>query len=153
MTVRRIAGTLLLYARRLVGASLLLLGAINAFVAWTFTTCTQGSADSLYGGALTLPLFIAAWCFLARYNEHFVKVILIWTLPAILMLFVSVQTLRLIFGEPACLIITALPFEFDGRENAFKALWGGVCLLFWCGLFLSLKNAVRYGDVNESESR
>ncbi len=40
------------------GGLLIIAGAANAVLALTVDTCTQGSADSLYGYIITLPLYL-----------------------------------------------------------------------------------------------
>jgi hypothetical protein len=60
-------------------------------------------------------------------------------IPAILMAFVAFWTMELAAGRSACNLITGLPFENDGREGLFVAVWAATCLVFFGGLIISLK--------------
>jgi hypothetical protein len=135
----------MLYMRWSIGALLLYLGALNAFLAWNVETCTGGAADSLDGGLITLPLYVLGWATLPKRQS---KVILaVAAIPGLVMAFATVWTAGLFTGISACKLITDLPFEMDGREMWFATLWGIVCVVFWGGLAITVKFAERNRDI------
>jgi hypothetical protein len=126
------------YVRWTFGGLLLLLGALNAYLAWTFTTCTQGAADSLYGWIITLPLYVLGWAVIPKRGSSPLAIVAVAS-PAILVTgVVAAWTLALMMGASACKLITGLPFEADGREGTFAIAWGGTCLAFWAGLGIAV---------------
>jgi hypothetical protein len=133
--------------RWIAGGLLLWLGALNALLAWNMETCTGGAADSLLAGVLiTLPFYVAGWLVLPKRTSSPGAIIAVASIPAAITTFISIWTVSLASGQSACNVITALPFEKDGREGLFVALWGATCFIFWIGLGISLKIAARIGE-------
>ena len=124
-----------------IASALLLLGALNAYAAWRFTTCTQASADSLYGWIITLPLYVLGLVILPKRGSNLALVTAIGAPAIVITAFVSAWTISLATGSSACALITGLPFEADGREGTFAAAWGVTCLVFWLGFGLALWRA------------
>ncbi|MFZ5677666.1 MAG: hypothetical protein ACOZAM_32290 [Pseudomonadota bacterium] len=114
------------------GFASLYLAAINGILAFTLGTCTQGSADDLLGGGLSLALYLVSIiCFIFARQMHFGFLAIVPPLPFIAW---QVQfTFRLsygnlVMGKSACEVIHDLPYEMDGRENLFIGLWAATCL-------------------------
>ena len=128
------------FLRWVSGGMALLFGGFLAVLAWTIPTCTGGAADSLISGAmLALPAFFFGWLLVPKHQEAGLGILGLAVIPAILMAFVAFWTMELAAGRSACNLITGLPFENDGREGLFVAVWAATCLVFFGGLIISLK--------------
>ena len=134
-------------AVRWTGATLCLFGgALFALLCWNMETCTGGAADSLLvGPIIALPLFVLGWMLFPNRGSSPVVIIFVAAVPAIITAFISAWTARLAIGRSACNVLTGLPFEKDGREIEFLALWAATCLIFWIGLVVSVRVAARNG--------
>jgi hypothetical protein len=132
---------------------LLTFGAINGAVALSVETCTQGSADSLYGGFLTLLLYLAGnAAVLVRPPPLIALAALV---PAAAMaLWHSLFALRFAWNYwfqdmSAChaMLGEFLPEQagewMDGGEPMLTVLWLMLGVLFWAAFFLVLKNGRR----------
>jgi hypothetical protein len=114
----------------------------NAVFASAAETCTQDSADSLYGGFLSAILYLASLTiFLTRPLPRAGWIALV---PALLALGNQVYfSLRLFIGyyafaASACDVITGDPSHgFDGREPFFATWWFGMSAFVGGGLIWS----------------
>lgn len=138
----------------MVGILLFTLGALNAGLALTVETCTQGSADSLRGGWLTLILYIGGsvallanppprWAYLALIPSGAIGV---WH---------SIFAAHFLWGYwfrgmSACEAmnggLTAGFFtqdlageSMDGGEPLLTALWATVSIVFWMAVITSFR--------------
>jgi hypothetical protein len=139
------------------GTLFLLIAAATGVMAWTIETCTGGAADSLWTGAITLVLNIAAWMLL-RSGAAPKLVLFVAALPMLAAVSYSLSTLQLTsgyvaHGRSACALITADDhFDPDGREPLFILLWLFVCASFWGGFVPAVVRAWRvYGASPEHE--
>lgn len=130
---------------------LLSLGAIGAALALSVETCTQGDAGSLYGGFLTLFLYLAGLAAVIVAPPR--PTALVALIPAALVAFWhSLFAVRFawnywLHNMSAC---HAMLGEFpageagewmDGGEPLLTFLWLFLSLLFWVALAIPLKAA------------
>jgi hypothetical protein len=132
---------------------LLTFGAVNAALALTVETCTQGGADSLYAGVLTLVLYLAGAAALAAWPPPR------WTAPALLPA-AAVAVRHSLFaarfawgyavrGMSACYALEGgfTPDRagewMDGGEPLLAALWIALSLVFWIAFALALRRTLR----------
>lgn len=126
------------------GAALLSLGAVNAALAMTVETCTQGDAGSLYGGLLTLLLYLPGAALLVAARPA--RAMFLALVPAMAVAaWHSWFALRfaagyILDGMSACFAMNGgfTPADsgewMDGGERLLIALWLGLSLLFWTGI-------------------
>ena len=128
---------------------LLTFGAINAALALSVETCTQGSADSLYGGFLTLLLYLAGIAAIAVRPPRPAAIAAIVPAAAIA-LWHSLFAGRFawnywVHDMSAChALLGEFPPEeagewMDGGEPMLTALWLLLGLLFWTAFVLMLR--------------
>ncbi|HEY0325338.1 MAG TPA: hypothetical protein VGC46_05095 [Allosphingosinicella sp.] len=120
------------------GTTLVALGGINAALALTVETCTQGSADSLAAVVITLPLYLVGFALLTLRPS---RSLLVALAPiAFVAAWHSWFALRLGIGHwssglSACEAMFGLSagagWEADGREPWFIAGWSAASILFW----------------------
>lgn len=135
----------------MLGILLLTLGALNAALALSVETCTQGGADSLYGGFLTLLLYGAGAAALAARPPRGAACLAL--LPAAgLAARHSLFAARFAWNYwrhdfSACHALSgAFPAGeagewMDGGEPMLTALWLGLSLLFWTGVAAGLRRS------------
>lgn len=130
------------------GAVLLTLAGLNALVASSADTCTQGAADSLLGGVLTLGLYVVGVTLVGFAPRRRAWWLLL--LPALAgltyQIYFSVRLFAgvMLSGMTACDVFTgADSFNMDGRESFFAFLWLGTSLLASAGLIWAWKRAGR----------
>ena len=145
------------WPRLVIGTILVLVGAATGVLAWTVETCTGGSADSLWTGAVTLLANLLGWLLLGR-RVPSKLVLFVAVLPAIAALSYSLSTAQLTIGylsegQSACALITKdETFSPDGREPLFIILWLLVCASFWAGLVPVVMRALRvHGGLGDSD--
>lgn len=123
------------------GFVFLYLAAFNSVLAFTLGTCTQGSADELLGGVISLALYlVSAVCLLFARQTRLAFLAILPPLP-----FIAWQihfTFRLayghlVIGQSACEVIHDLPYELDGREYFFIGLWTATCLAAVCAIVMA----------------
>lgn len=135
------------------GVLLLTLGALNAVLALSVETCTQGGADSLYLGFVTLLLYLAGLAaLLARPASPAAAAAL---LPAAAVAvwhslfaarFAWGYTMR---GMSACYAMQGgftagkAGDWMDGGEPLLAALWVGLGLVFWAAAGVAAASAFR----------
>jgi hypothetical protein len=132
---------------------LLSLGAAGAALAMTVETCTQGGADSLYGGFVALVLYLAGIACLTVASPALPTFVAL--LPAMAVAawhgwFALRFAAGYIFqGMSACHAMNGgfSPDQAgewrDGGEPLLIALWIGLSLLFWSGIVAVLVRARR----------
>jgi hypothetical protein len=133
----------------MLGVVLLTLGALNAGLALTVETCTQGAADSLGGGFLTFFLYVAgAWALIGSPPP---RAAFLSLLPAAaIAMWHSVFAVRFAWGYvahdmSACYAMKGgfTPEEagewMDGREPMLIALWIAVSLIFWISVAAGIR--------------
>ena len=122
-----------------VGAMLLLLGALNSMIARVADTCTQNSPDSLVGGVFTVALNIIGFLCLA-FADRPRTVVIASALPALAALSYTLFAIGFWEGVAnrsmaACTAITGDPsWQQSGDESFLVGLWLAVALSFWAGL-------------------
>jgi len=123
------------------GFTILYLAAFNSVLAFTLGTCTQGSADGLMGGVISLALYlVSAICLLFARQTRLAFLVIVPPLP-----FIARQiqfTFRLayghlVLGQSACEVIHTAPYEMDGRENFYIGLWVATCIAALCVVALA----------------
>jgi len=131
----------------IVAIVLLSLGGLNAVFAIEAGTCTQGDAGNLYGGLITVVLYMAGGLILAFNPIQWRQAIALLPAAAIA-LWHSVFALRFALGYLADKIsacdalvgdFTAQSrgYEMDGSEAALAVLWLGLSSIFWIAIFLA----------------
>ena len=145
------------WPRLVIGTILLLIGSATGVLAWTIETCSGGSADSLWTGAVTLLANLLAWLLLVR-RVPSKLVLFVAVLPALAALSYSLSTAQLTIGylsegQSACALITKNEaFAPDSREPLFVILWLLVCASFWAGLVPVVMRALRvHGGMGEGD--
>lgn len=130
------------------------IGAFNAVLASHVSTCPNGEADSLAGGAISLFLYCCGgFAVLVATPKRWVFV---FALPAIL-LSVWQSLFALTFswsywvdGESACnamgLTSAAPGTGMDGREPIFTILWCAAMLVFWVGVAAGAQRSLRMAN-------
>jgi hypothetical protein len=126
------------------GVIFLTLGAMNSWLAMNAETCTQGGADSLFGGFYTLIFYIAGA--VSLWAAPLPKLVYIFLIPAAyLAVMHSIFAIKfawgfLIYDMSACFAMKG-GFELseagewmDGREPYFVVLWLVLSATFWIGL-------------------
>ncbi len=128
---------------------LLTLGALNSVLALNVGTCTQGSASSLYGGFLTLLLYIAG--FIALSIQPRSRWVMVSLLPA-----AAIAIWHTLFaaqfmwgywvnGMSACYAMKGgfTPDQagewMDGGEPLLTALWASASAAFWVAIAADLR--------------
>jgi hypothetical protein len=119
-------------------------GAVNSWMAMNIETCTQGSADSLIGGYITLIFYIAGA--ISLWGAPLPKMTYISLVPAALLAIShSLFAIKFAWGflnydMSACFAMNG-GFELseagewmDGREIQFILLWLALSAIFWIGL-------------------
>lgn len=135
----------------MLGIILLTLGALNAAVALTVGTCTQGSADSLYGGVITLILYVAGAGSLIGWPPSR------WTFLSILpaaaiALWHSVFAIRFAWGYFANNMSACYAMKggftsdeagewMDGGEPMLIVLWVAVSVVFWIAVATGIRRS------------
>jgi hypothetical protein len=137
----------------MIGVILFTLGGLNAVMAINVGTCTQGGADGLYGGFLTLFLYLTGLAaFLVRPP----------TLPALVALIPagaiaawhSLFAMRFAWGYwardmSACYALAGgftrdeAGEWMDGGEPMLTLLWIGLSLLFWASAAIAAEGVRR----------
>lgn len=138
------------------GATVFLsVGAVNAALAMTIETCTQGSADSLQGGFITLIFYMAGVACLAISRPS--RLMFVALAPAMAVAawhtFFAMRFATGYFfeGMSACFAMKGgfTPEEagewMDGREPLLIALWVSLSLLFWGGVVASFLRPLSLG--------
>jgi hypothetical protein len=132
---------------------LLTLGALNAVLALTVETCTQGDAGSLDGGYLTLALYLAAagsavaWPPRRRHLPALVPAALVaaWQSHFAVQFLIGYW----FHGMSACFAMHggSTPADagewMDGDEARLTVLWGVISLLFWLTVALAFWSMAR----------
>ena len=146
----------------MIGVILFTLGGLNAVMAINVGTCTQGGADSLYGGFVTLFLYMAGLAFFLGRPP---------TLPALLSLIPAVAiavwhslfAMRFAWGYwardvSACYAMTGgfTPDEagewMDGGEPLLTLLWAGLSLLCWGSAAIAAAGVRRRFSASDREA-
>jgi hypothetical protein len=145
------------WPRLVIGTLLLMFSAATGLTAWSVETCIGDKAGSLWIGAFTLAINIAAWFLLGR-RVPSKLVLLVALLPALAALSYTISTVQLAAGyllhdRGACDVMRpGQEFGLDGREPLFIALWLLVCITFWSGLAPVVLRAIRvYGGSSDSD--
>lgn len=135
----------------MLGIILLTLGALNAVLALTVETCTQGSADSLYGGFLTLFLYVAGAGSLIGWPPS--RWAFLGLLPAVVIaLWHSVFAVRFTWGYFANNMSACYAMKggftsdeagewMDGGEPLLIALWVAVSVIFWIAVAAGIRRS------------
>lgn len=134
----------------MVGIIFLTLGALNAAFALTVETCTQGSADSLYGGWLTLFLYVAGVGALNASPPSRAAFVALLPTAAIALWhswFAVIFAYGFwVHGASACDAMqgTIKPVHpgdlMDGGEPLLVGLWCALALIFWGGTIAAIRN-------------
>lgn len=138
----------------------LTLGALNAVLAMTVGTCTQGDAGELHGGWITLFLYLLGTAALAAAPRPWRSVVLLAPAAALAAMH-SLFALRLAYGYlvqgmSACFVKAGgyTPEDagewMDGSEPVYVALWLGISALFWFG-YLRTVNLARIDKLPDDE--
>ncbi len=119
------------------GYVLIYLGALNGYLATHVETCTMGAADSLAGGIYTAALYgvglILLW-FGKRPRWALLALLPIsWLLGSQAIFAVRLTVGYLMDGTSACATMFGPPWESDGREPFFSALWLGMYAVLIAG--------------------
>ena len=120
---------------------LLSLGAMNAMLASVAGTCTQGGAGNLYGGLLTLALYIVGGLILSFRTLRMWQVIALTPAVAVA-LWHTVFALRFawgyfVYGISACDALDGnfapqhVGYAVDGGEAFMAVLWLALSGTFW----------------------
>lgn len=123
------------------GFAFLYLAALNGILPFNLGTCTQGSADGLLGGIISLALYLlGALCLVIARPVRWTYVAIVPPLP--LFAWQLQFTVRLTYGylfqaQSACQVMHDLPYEFDGREPFFIGLWWAMCLVAMVGVAIA----------------
>jgi len=133
------------------GIILLTLGALNAALAMTADTCSQGGADSLYGGWLTLFLYVAGVAALNAAPPQRAAFVALAPAAAIALWhswFAVTFTYGFWFHNVSACDAMQGGFTFedagdwmDGGEPLLTLLWSSLTLLFWGGTIAAFRNA------------
>lgn len=137
----------------MIAVLLLTFGALNAAVALSVGTCTQGSADSLYGGFLALLLYLAGIAAILVRRPPLAALGALVPATAIA-LWHSLFAVRFawnywIHDMSAChALLGRFPPEeagewMDGGEPLLTILWLLLGLLFWAAILLILRGGRR----------
>ena len=121
------------------------LGALSACFAIGADTCTQGSADTLGGGLLTLILYVFGTVTLIA-SEPKRPFLLALSPAALIAIWHSVFAVRFLIGYwfqdmSACSAMTEnfslenAGENMDGAEPYYTFLWLATSLAFWIGLY------------------
>jgi hypothetical protein len=135
----------------MVGMILLTLGALNAALAMSVETCTQGGADALYGGWLTLFLYLSGVAALNAAPPSRAAFLALMPAAAIALWhtwFAVTFAYGFWFrGMSACFALQG-GFEarnsgdwMDGGEPILVVLWCALALIFWGGTIAAFRNA------------
>lgn len=136
----------------MIGIALLTLGALNAVLALSIETCTQGDAGSLHGGWLTLFLYFGGLLGLVTNAPR--RWTLVALLPAaIIAVWHSIFAMQFAWGYwvqgmSACFAMNGhfTPEDagewMDGSEPLLTVLWLILSTLFWAAVALAFK----FGD-------
>ena len=136
----------------MVGIILLTLGALNAVLALSVETCTQGAADSLYGGFLTLFLYVAGavalvgwppwrWAWLALVPAAGIAV---WHSLFAVRFALGYSA----YGMSACYAMNGgfTPDQagewMDGGEPMFVVLWLALSAIFWIAVGGGIRRSI-----------
>jgi len=124
-----------------VGVLLYYLAAGNLALSLTAGTCTQGDADRLWGGLLSLLLFAAALVFILRATHPIPAAMAL--LPLLPLLgWATLFTVRFLAGywwwnATACDVLEGTHGHFaDGREHIFALLWAVLTIVAWSGIVI-----------------
>lgn len=135
--------------RASLGIALFYVASSNAMLALNVGTCTQGDASRLWGGTLSLLLYIvAAWCFSRTSRAGLVSLLLLPTVPVLIWTTSFGLDLQLAAGRgaSACGVLEGVSsYPADGRETAFATIWLLLSCLGWLGIGLAL---TRYGKAH-----
>lgn len=134
----------------MIAVLLLTFGALNAAVALSAGTCTQGSADGLYGGFLTLLLYLGGIAAILVRPPRAAALAALVPAAAIA-LWHSLFAVRFAWNYwnhdmSAChALLGRFPPEeagewMDGGEPLLTILWLLLGLLFWAAFLLVLRN-------------
>lgn len=133
---------------QIIAVVLLTLGAANSYWATVAETCTQSAADSMLAGVLSIPLYILAYWLLLR--RPLPLAIVPMLLPAFMAIVYEVWWTALfgyqylIHATAVCDLITGYgPFELDGREPFYLAVWIALGILGTGGMAAILVRAGR----------
>jgi hypothetical protein len=135
------------------GALLVYFAAIFAVLATSMTTCTMGAADSLLVGAIfSVPLYFLGFDLLILRPMQ--KAGWFSMVPALFAIaYQTFWTIRFFiaysfFSTPVCDLITGYgPFNYDGREKEFIAIWMGMSALSIVGMVWAWIRTSRYTPV------
>ena len=148
---------IVIHQRIMDGIVLITLGALNAFLALNLGTCTQGSADELYGGGwLTLFLYIVgAALFVAKPPRRWFHLAIIPSVAIAVWHSIFAVHFALGYWMEGMSACYALKGGFtsqdagewmDGREPLLTVLWLLVSSVFWvginCGIFRGYRKSV-----------
>ena len=124
-----------------VGVLLYYLAAGNLALSLTAGTCTQGDADRLWGGLLSLLLFAAALVFILRATHPIPAAMAL--LPLLPLLgWATLFTVRFLAGywwwnATACDVLEGTHGHFaDGREHILTLLWAVLTIVAWSGIVI-----------------
>jgi hypothetical protein len=137
----------------IVAIVLISLGALNSVLAVNAGTCTQGDAGNLFGGLITLVLYMAGGLIMAFKPLQW-RQISAFLPAAAIALWHSVFALRFAWGYfvdkiSACdamlgdFLPQSMVYEKDGREVALAILWLGLSAIFWLVMLLAWLQARR----------
>jgi signal transduction histidine kinase len=141
---------------RIIGISLITLGALNAALGMTVETCTQGGADSLSAGVLTLALYVFGTAALIA-SEPPRYTLLALAPSAMIAVWHSIFAVRFFAGYwffdiSAC---SAMAGAFsadnagewmDGDEPYYSILWLALSAAYWLCAFLTFKASRDHPD-------
>jgi hypothetical protein len=141
---------------RIIGITLITLGALNAVLAVTAETCTQGGADSLSAGILTLVLYVFGTVALIA-SEPPRYALLALAPSAMIAVWHSIFAVRFFAGYwffdiSAC---SAMAGAFsvgnsgewmDGDEPYYSILWLALSAAYWLGAFRAFRSSRDQAD-------
>lgn len=126
-------------------------GALNAALAITVGTCTQGDAGELLGGWITLLLYLVGTAALLVARRKWICVVLLAPAAAIALVHswfaIRLTYSYLVHGVSACFVLAGeySPQDsgewMDGGEPVYIALWLGLSALFWFGYLNAMRLA------------
>lgn len=90
-------------------------------------TCTMGDAGQLGSIVLAMPFYaVTTFCTIFSKSHRAITTICVAVLPVLLWQTAFALNLMVriwVFGSSACEVLTGLPYEHDGNETFYVALW------------------------------
>jgi hypothetical protein len=128
------------------------LASLNALLAAHVGTCNQGDASRLWGGAVSLLLYVwAAWLVARMARVGLAGLLLLPVVPALF--WTTKLGARLLLasshGASACSVLEGASYPVDGNEAAYAAIWLLLSCAGWLGLGLTL---LRYWKARSAKS-